>query len=364
MNRFNAWRELTLHLPPSGKKITDEQAAEYDPPRATVSLEKALENQIAWITAWRIDRYAKGTMLNKPFYQRATDTDGNPGALETSKIKRELKQGAVEARRREKIASQPQDKMDELVLEAGVKDFDPDIAKTQLKQASMEFGEDYRQEFRTPTSIAQLLLPVIPRNSIFMLNIDDRPREYALIKASADTKVATLFPPLGEASNADTPAGLVRALFDDQIHDSRAWFMHYTLGTREPWGSYFLYRMIYFGDNCNKSLSPLTIAGDVVGAATVVGGVIFSFRQKGTSAKLAGLAATAGLFTLESQAVDYLTGLAIPMVDNADALKAFTTEPGAVVAQQSETIAEKRLEMAKSLIQSGWLEKAQSLVTT
>jgi hypothetical protein len=140
--------------------------------------------------------------------------------------------------------------------------------------------------------------------------------------------------------------------------------MHYALGTREPWGSYFLYRMIYFGDNCNKSLSPLTIAGDVVGAATVVGGVIFSFRQKGTSAKLAGLAATAGLFTLESQAVDYLTGLAIPMVDNADALKAFTTEPGVVTAQQTAAIGEKRLEMAKSIIQSGWLEKAQSLVTT
>lgn len=364
INRFNAWRELTLHLPPSGKKITDEQAAQYDPPQASVSLEKALENQIAWITAWRIDRYAKGTMLNTPFYLRASDKDGNPGALETSKAKRDLKQGAVEARRKEKIASQPADKMDELVLEAGIKDFDPDIAQTQLKQASVEFGEDYRQQLRSPTSIGQLVLAAIPHNSIFLLNIDDRPREYALIKASADTKVATLFPPLGEASNADTPAGLVRALFDDQIHDSRAWFMHYTLGTREPWGSYFLYRMIYFGDNCNKSLSPLTIAGDIVGAATVVGGVIFSFRQKGTSAKLAGLAATAGLFTLESQAVDYLTGLAIPMVDNADALKAFTTEPGAVVAQQSETIAEKRLEMAKSLIQSGWLEKAQSLVTT
>lgn len=92
--------------------------------------------------------------------------------------------------------------------------------------------------------------------------------------------------------------------------------------------------------------------------------MIFSFRQKGTSAKLAGLAATAGLFTLESQAVDYLTGLAIPMVDNADALKAFTTEPGVVTAQQTAAIGEKRLEMAKSLIQSGWLEKAQSLVTT
>ncbi|MCK7430759.1 T6SS phospholipase effector Tle1-like catalytic domain-containing protein [Enterobacter chengduensis] len=364
INRFNAWRELTLNLPPSGKKITDEQAAEYDPPRATVSLEKAFENQIAWITAWRIDRYAKGTMLTTPFYLRASDKDGNPGALETSKAKRDLKQGAVEARRKEKIASQPADKMDELVLEAGIKDFDPDIAQTQLKQASVEFGEDYRQQFRSPTSIGQLVLAAIPHNSIFLLNIDDRPREYALIKASADTKVATLFPPLGEASNADTPAGLVRALFDDQVHDSRAWFMHYALGTREPWGSYFLYRMIYFGDNCNKSLSPLTIAGDVVGAATVVGGVIFSFRQKGTSAKLAGLAATAGLFTLESQAVDYLTGLAIPMVDNADALKAFTTEPGVVTAQQTAAIGEKRLEMAKSIIQSGWLEKAQSLVTT
>ena len=364
VNRFNAWRELTLNLPPSKEKITDEQAAEYIPPRASVSLEKAFENQIAWITAWRIDRYAKGTMLTTPFYERATDSDALPGALESSEAKRELQQGAVRTRRQEKIASQPADKMDELVLEPGVKDFDPDIAKTQLKEAAKEFGEDYRQQFRSPTSIGQLVLAVIPRNSIFLLNIDDGPREYALIKASAETKVATLFPPPGEASNANTPAGLVRALFDDQVHDSRAWFMHYALGTREPWGSYFLYRMIYFGNKCNKSLSPLTIAGDVVGAATLVGGVIFSFKQKGTTAKLAGLAGTAGLLTLESEAMDYLTGLAIPMVDNADALKAFTSEPGVVTAQQREIISEKRLEMAKSIIQSGWLVKAQSLVTT
>lgn len=364
INRFNAWRELTLNLPPSKEKITDEQAAEYIPPRASVSLEKAFENQIAWITAWRIDRYAKGTMLTTPFYERATDSDALPGTLESSEAKRELQQGAVRARRQDTIASHPADKMDELVLEAGVKDFDPDIAKTQLKQAAKEFGEDYRQQFRSPTSIGQLVLAVIPRNSIFLLNIDDVPREYALIKASAETKVATLFPPPGEASNADTPAGLVRALFDDQVHDSRAWFMHYALGTREPWGSYFLYRMIYFGNKCNKSLSPLTIAGDVVGAATLVGGVIFSFKQKGTTAKLAGLAGTAGLLTLESEAMDYLTGQAIPMVDNADVLKAFTSEPGVVTAQQTEIISEKRLEMAKSIIQSGWLEKAQSLVTT
>jgi len=33
------------------------------------------------------------------------------------------------------------------------------------------------------------------------------------------------------------------------------------------------------------------------------------------------------------------------------------------VAQQKVAIAEQRLELAKSAIQSGWLEKAQSAVT-
>ncbi|UPK80176.1 hypothetical protein LW139_15315 [Proteus vulgaris] len=43
-------------------------------------------------------------------------------------------------------------------------------------------------------------------------------------------------------------------LLDDQIHDSRAWFMHSESGLREPFSSYFLSRMIYFGHKSNKSM--------------------------------------------------------------------------------------------------------------
>ncbi|MGG6201333.1 T6SS phospholipase effector Tle1-like catalytic domain-containing protein, partial [Pantoea allii] len=57
VNRFNAWRELTLNLT-TPEKITPEEASQYEPPRASGSLETVVENQIAWITAWRIERYA------------------------------------------------------------------------------------------------------------------------------------------------------------------------------------------------------------------------------------------------------------------------------------------------------------------
>lgn len=44
----------------------------------------------------------------------------------------------------------------------------------------------------------------------------------------------------------------VIALYDDQIHDSRAWFMHTEVGISEMLGDYFLFRMIYFGNKWNK----------------------------------------------------------------------------------------------------------------
>ncbi|MCU6663818.1 T6SS phospholipase effector Tle1-like catalytic domain-containing protein [Silvania hatchlandensis] len=362
INRFNAWRELTLNQPSPATPITNELAASYDPPRAPVSLEAACDHQMAWITAWRINRYAKGTLLKTPFYLRATDTDATSGALEASKAKRDLKQGAIESMRKEKTALQPADKMNELVLDPGVKDFDPDLGQTQLREAAQEFGEDYRQQFRSVGSITQLVMDVIPHHAIFLLNTDDEPKEYRKMKQEGEDKVEVLFPLLGEATNADLPGGLVRALFDDQVHDSRAWFMHYTLGGREPWGSYFLYRMIYFGNKCSKPLSPLTIAGTVVGAATLVGGVIFSFKQKGTTAKLAGLAATGGLLSLEVEALDLLTRLPVPMNADADALRAFTSAPGVVVAQQTAAIEDQRLAYAKTIINSTWAKQARSML--
>lgn len=364
IDRFNAWREVTLNLSPSGTVCSAEQAVDYHPLRAPVSLEQAVENQVAWLTAWRINRYAHLTLLKTPFYGRAKNSDGTPAELEASKTRRALKQGAVEHRRRQAMAQQPADKMAELVLEPGVKHFDPDIARTQLYEAAREFGEDYRGQFRHISSTMQLVLDVIPQHAIFLINTDDEPREYARMKVQGQSRVAVLFPPQGEESNAEMATGRVRALFDDQLHDSRAWFMHYALGGREPWGSYFRYRMIYFGHHCNKSLSLLTIAGNVVGAATLVGGAIFSFKQKGTAAKLAGLAGTAGIFTLETKALNYLTGEAIAMDENAEQLKAFTQEPGMIAAQQIVSMDERRLALVKSFLKSDQLNSMFSIIAT
>ncbi|QIX97568.1 DUF2235 domain-containing protein [Cedecea sp. FDAARGOS_727] len=360
INRFNAWRELTLNQPLSKEPVTDEQAAKYEAPRATVSLEKAVQNQLAWITAWRINRYARGTMLGTHFYKDASEKHGVSGVLKEAEVRRELEQGAVRARRKNMLDNTPPEKIKDLVLEPGIKDFDPEVSKTQLQQAAQEFGEDYRGEFRSVQSLPQLVLDVIPRNAIFMMNSDDERQDFATMKREGEDKVRVLFPLLGEESNADQPGGLVRALFDDQVHDSRAWFMHYALEGRELWSGYFRYRMIYFGRECSKSLSPLAIAGNVVGAATLVGGVIFSFRQKGTTAKLAGLAGTAGIFSLESEALDLLTGLPIAMSPDAAKLKAFTPQPGVVVAEQTAAVQEQRLAFAKSIIHSEWAKEAAS----
>jgi hypothetical protein len=78
--------------------------------------------------------------------------------------------------------------------------------------------------------------------------------------------------------------------------------MYAALGTREMWTGYFRYRMIYFSER-SKPLS-LVLAGDLVGFATVTAGVVLSFRQKRLTGKLAGLAATGAVRSLEVAVLD------------------------------------------------------------
>ena len=355
VNRFNAWRELTLNLT-TPEKITPEEASQYEPPRASGSLETVVENQIAWITAWRIERYAKGSMLKTPFYQRATNTEALPAARQAAEKARDAKQQEVLKTRQEQIAKQPADEMDELVLYPGIKDFDPDMAQTQLFEAAKEFGKDYQDGYRIPENLAQAVLDTVLQPMIFILNTDDEPQEYRRIKADGDARVAVLFPTAGETSNAEQPAGRVRALFDEQVHDSRAWFMHAALGTREMWGGYFRYRMIYFSDKCSKSLSPLVIAGDLIGFATLSTGVVLSFRQKTLTGKLAGLAATGAVRSLQVEVLDRITGEPVPELPGGEEQRAFTREPGVVVAQRKALVTEQQLARAQAAIPASWLK--------
>ena len=359
--RFNAWRELTLSLT-TPEKVTPEEASRYDPPRASGSLETVVDNQIAWITAWRIDRYAKGTLVEQRFYEDASDKEALPAARKAAEEVRDKKQQEVIKARQEQIANQPADQMEDLVLQPGVKDFDPKMDKPQLFEAAKEFAKDYHDGYRIPENLVQAVLDTVLQPMIFVLNTDDEPQEYRRMKADGDARVAILFPAAGEASNAEQPAGLVRALFDDQVHDSRAWFMHAVLSSREMWGGYFRYRMIYFSDQCNKSLSPLVIAGNLVGFATLTTGVVLSFKQKSLSGKLAGLAATGAVRSLQVEVLDRLTGLPLPELPGGEQLRAFTTEPGVVVALQKAAVAGQQLTLAKSALPASWLEQVQAAI--
>ncbi|HGY1169004.1 TPA: DUF2235 domain-containing protein [Citrobacter braakii] len=366
VNRFNAWRELTLGQTALDEPIPPEQAAKYDPPRAPVSLEKALENQLAWITAWRINRYAGGTYKTQRFYvdsaANGLDKDSDPLVRKQSEEKRAGLQKKIEDARKKKIAEhKPEEGF--LMLPPGAKDFDAALGQTQLRQAAEEFREDYHGLSRADTGNWLFTAVDSMSNAIFLLNNDNEYGEWLKIKTAGDDRVKRLFPQTGEASNATQPAGLVRALFDDQIHDSRAWFMHNAFGSREPWGSYFLYRMIYFGSRSSKPMTPLMIAGAVVGVATLAAGAAVIIKQKSAKGKLAGLAGTVGAVYLETQAIDLLSGKPLPMLPNAAQLQAPTMEPGTVVAQQTQVVSEQRLALAKSMIESGWAEKLATTIT-
>jgi hypothetical protein len=89
INRFNAWRELTLGLPAPKTPISAREAINYSPVDAGHTLEKAIENQIAWITAWRIERYARKSLLKTPFYLRATNTMENDAVRKQKKKERD-----------------------------------------------------------------------------------------------------------------------------------------------------------------------------------------------------------------------------------------------------------------------------------
>ncbi|MFP4884485.1 hypothetical protein ACLFLT_24595 [Klebsiella pneumoniae] len=86
------------------------------PPAAGGSLETVIAEQMAWITAWRIDRYARGSMLKTPFYQRATNTEeALPAARKAAEVIRDKEQEKVLSARQNQIANQSPDRMDELV---------------------------------------------------------------------------------------------------------------------------------------------------------------------------------------------------------------------------------------------------------
>ncbi|RCL28891.1 DUF2235 domain-containing protein [Pseudomonas sp. AFG_SD02_1510_Pfu_092] len=280
VDRFNAWRHATLNLIPTKGSLSFDQVEQYQPSLAAVSLEEAIRVQLAWITAWRIDRYAFASLKTTQFYRNASDTHGTEDALRRAEAEREQRQAKVEARRLQQKARERKG-APSMPLEPGIPDFDPDRAQTQLREAAEEFGKIYRNLDSDPyLTFLRIAKQVNPIARLTYHNSAETRAERERLKAAGREKVSQLFPaPPGERNhtteasrgsvdehrNSQKPEGLLRALFDDQVHDSRAWFLHALLNNRylgvslsagrEPWGSYFNERMVFFGESDRRDLA-------------------------------------------------------------------------------------------------------------
>lgn len=271
LNRFNAWRQVTLGLPPAEQPITDEQAIRYEPLSGSVPLEEALLTQMAWITAWRIDRYAGGSLKQTAFYQAATDDHADPAIRAEAEALRDSKHALIVADRKQQYANERGGGTVKKPMKPGFKDFDPDMARTQLREAAEEFAEHYRD--RGPDALAIRLGRDKPTTPEAARQFEAAMTGGEWMTSQAQALVGRMFPPAkslaserwrtyqDDVREACQPERLLRDLFDNQVHDSRAWFLYYMflslpIWSREPLGSYLRERMVFFGKTNSRKLAP------------------------------------------------------------------------------------------------------------
>ncbi|EIK93230.1 hypothetical protein PMM47T1_28096 [Pseudomonas sp. M47T1] len=332
IDRFNAWRSTlglvednTPQTPPNGESL-----------RLGHSLEDAMAAQLAWLTGWRIERLARGSYANEPFYGKAIQT--NASLQEAQKAKREAE--IADAKCKRKQARGQENEAQLLLGTASPPPYEPVKDQQQIREAAVEFEHDYQGWRRDQSSVAGWVVDVALRDTVYLLNDDDEQLEYERIKAEGEVRAKELFVEVGANSNkfrvSDSPQkAAVVALFDDQVHDSRAWFLHNLLSSREMWGDYFRYRMVYFGGETNKRMTPVVVAGRVVGIALVLGGV-YSIRRHGWK----GLAGTLGAASVGYQVINVVSGKVEPFLPGAEKVLQPTFAIGEVVAQQTQAIIE------------------------
>ena len=308
IDTFNNWRS-TLSLDNQQEDPLSDDAI-YAPFRfESVCLEEMLEAEMIWMTGWRIARFASPrtspiNLTSQPFFQHAPqhpEITAQPYAAGFSQqaqraLAREwsLLQCKAEAiaQARNKEASRHRGDENwfpgpELV---GQPLFDANNARGQLWEAATEFAADYMRKARpqalfkpamkqkaqgaidsatctiaasaetgfsweisTTAANLQILDPLLAHAAYFYTHQNES-YEYLRFKQAGEYRFRQHIEPcLLKREQNDKISGLIN-LNDNYIHDSRAWFMHSESGVREPFGSYFLSRMIYFGDKWSKAV--------------------------------------------------------------------------------------------------------------
>ncbi|SNY79172.1 DUF2235 domain-containing protein [Enterobacter sp. CC120223-11] len=305
---FNNWRS-TLSLDNQQEDPSADDAS-YVPFRfESACLEEMVEDQMIWMTGWRIARYASPrssgmNLASQPFFrQAAQNPEITAQPYETafsqqaqSALAREwtLRRCQAEALAKSRQKEEMNHYYDENWFPGneliGEPLYDANNARGQLWEAAMEFAADYARKLRpaplfkpavnlkaagaidsetctiaakmesgfswdvsATATFLQKLDPLLSRTA-YIYTHQDEALEYLRFKSAGEYKFTHFIEPnlLGRERN-DKITGLIN-LYDNYIHDSRAWFMHSESGVREPFGSYFLSRMIYFGDKWNKAV--------------------------------------------------------------------------------------------------------------
>ena len=329
IERFNAWRNKTLQIVETAEPHT-RNACEYNPLRLNLTVEDALAEQLGWMTGWRIGRYANDEKGNEdsykrqPFFTQAKEVTPYEQSTARKKYQTDM-EAAVKAR-----GSNPQ--------HPGPPIYEPQIDQTQLSQAAAEFKSDYTGEKREQTSKLGTILDVMLRDAVYLLNSDDESKDHATLSALGKRRSEQLFGDTRGTPAADPGMALLVALFDDQIHDSRAWFMHDALTSREMWAGYFFYRMTYFGNDNSRDLSPVVVAGRVLGVAMIAGATVYGIKRGNALGGVGGLAGGIAAAAIGYQVIDKATGLAIPFLPGAEKLLQPTRHIGEVAAEQKRQI--------------------------
>ncbi|TBU76578.1 Rhs element Vgr protein [Pseudomonas daroniae] len=332
VTRFNAWQ----------------QQAEAG------SLEEVIKREQALITAWRIDRYAGG-IDKQGFYSRVKGqdmSDEKQAALKRLHAHKLAENSAAAQGKELPVLSEREQQQHEadLKLVGGTdaytrintnKTFEPALDDRQLRSAAAEFKRDYTRSWGVleDTFKAGGVLNLLLGGTVYLMNEEDEAQEYAELYKNGTERNGELFV-RGVIANGQQ--ALVE-LFDEQVHDSRAWFMNSSgLGEREPFTDYFRYRLVHFDNESNKRLSVLAKGGRVVGVGIALASVGLSVKKRNPryllglflpSLATPVLTGRPGLPDFpEISAFDPLTGIALPMMQGMEAVRAFTQNPGDILA--------------------------------
>ncbi|AMB85939.1 hypothetical protein AWM79_11760 [Pseudomonas agarici] len=345
VERFNAWRSKTLPVITADQPV-NHPACEYTPLLLGTTVEDGMADQLGWITGWRIGRYANDAKTDNDSYQRqpffieATEFTAERSSQE-KKNDEDLRAAVLAAR-----LTNPQ--------HPGPPVYEAQIDQTQLSQAAAEFKSDYTGQKREQTSWQGGVLDVVLRDTAYLLNANDERKDHETLRAEGKRRSEQLFRDAHGTPSTDAEMALLVALFDDHIHDSRAWFMHDKLKSRELWAGYFFYRMIYFGNENSRDLSPVVVAGRLLGVAMIAGATAYGIRRGKVLGGIGGLAAGIGAATIGYQVIDKVTGKVVPFLPDAEQLLKPTGHIGQVVVEQKRQIAlddyRQRIEQTSAML--------------